>query len=329
MSGFCPDGWVPFRLYGRGGAMGVEWCYMGSRRFTDPFFETTMHFEVQTPFNSLFRFRTPLAALGDWHATRPGLKPTGFIFHLSRCGSTLITQLLASLPQNVVLSEPGLLGAMMQAHLRVPEASVEQRVRWLQWLVSALGQPRTGMERHLFIKFDPTNILEFPLVRMAFPDVPWIFVYRDPVEVMVSHVRAAAPLVTRGMISADRLGLELAQIAGMDDEEYAARVLGMIAEAAWRHASASAGTLVHYEQLPELVWSGLERHFGIEFTAMEQDQLKRIATFDAKHPKKPFTKDTEEKNKEATDRLRILANEWIVPQYRMLEELRARQRSAA
>ena len=305
--------------------MGVEWCYMGSRRFTDPFFETTMHFEVQTPFNSLFRFRTPLAALGDWHATRPGLKPTGFIFHLSRCGSTLITQLLASLPQNVVLSEPGLLGAIM----RVPEASTEQRILLLQWLVSALGQPRTGMERQLFIKFDPANILDFPLVRMAFPDVPWIFVYRDPIEVMVSHVRAASSLVTRGMMSADRLGLEPVQIAEMDDEEYAARVLGTIAEAGGRHVSAPLGMLVHYHQLPELVWSGLDRHFGIAFTAMEREQLRHIATFDAKHPKKSFSKDTEEKNKEATDRLRILASQWIAPHYRMLEELRASQQIKA
>ena len=61
------DGWVPFRLYWQGSEPGVEWFYLGARRFSEPFFEGTAHFEVQTPFNSLFRFRTPIGALAEWH----------------------------------------------------------------------------------------------------------------------------------------------------------------------------------------------------------------------------------------------------------------------
>ena len=197
MSGLRFDGWVPFRLYWQAGEPGVEWVYMGANRFSDPFFEDTTYFEVQTPFNSLFRFRTPFEALADWQAVSPGLKPAGFVFHLSRCGSTLITRMLASLPQNLVLSEPGLLDRALRAHERAPEAPLAQRVMWLQWLVSALGQPRTGLEQRLFIKFDPRNIIDFPLLRLAFPDVPWIFVDRDPVEVMVSNLRSPSLLVTR------------------------------------------------------------------------------------------------------------------------------------
>ena len=322
MSALRFDGWVPFRLYWQGSDPGVEWLYMGSRQFTDPFFETTIQVNVQTPFNSLIRFRTPLSVLAGWQAASPGLKPAGFIFHLSRCGSTLISQMLAALPRNVVLSEPGLLDRMLRSHERAPEASVEQRVLWLQWLVSALGQPRTGQEHRLFIKLEPRNIVELPLLRMAFPDVPWIFVYRDPVEVLVSNLRHLAAFVTRGMVLPGFLDFDVSVAAGMDDAEYAARVLGIVAETAARHAAGAQGKLIEYRQLPEIGWDELPRHFGIELTDAERDRMKEIAALDAKQPQRRFTSDTEDKRRAATERTRGMAEQWIGPHYARLEEMR-------
>lgn len=319
------DGWVPFRLYWQGAEPGVEWFYLGARRFSEPFFEGTANFEVQTPFNSLFRFRTPIGALGEWHEASPGLKPAGFIFHLSRCGSTLITQMLASLPQNVVVSEAGVLDRMLRSHERAPEVPMAQRAAWLQWLVSALGQRRTGLERHLFIKFDPRNIADLPLVRLAFPDVPWIFVYRNPVEVMVSNLRAASPLVTRGILGPDFLNFDVSMVDGMADDEYAARVLGRIAETAARQVTGARGKLVEYRQLPEIVRGDLRRHFEMELTPEDMERLKQAAGLDAKHPTRRFESDTEAKQREAGGRIRMLAERWMAPQYAKLEEIRQQQ----
>ena len=325
MSGLRFDGWVPFRLYWQGAEPGVEWFYMGAKRFSEPFIEAAANFEVQTPFNSLFRFRTPLGALAEWHDVSPGLKPAGFIFHLSRCGSTLITQMLASLPQNVVVSEAGVLDRMLRSHERAPEAPVGQRLAWVRWLVSALGQRRTGLERHLFIKFDPRNIVDLPLLRMAFPDVPWIFVYRSPVEVMVSNLKAASPLVTRGILGPDFLNFDVSMVAGMDDDEYAARVLGIIAETAARQVVSARGMLVAYRQLPEIVWGDVRRHFELDLTPEDMERLKQAATLDAKHPTRRFESDTEAKRREAGGHTRMLAERWIAPHYAKLEEIRRQQ----
>lgn len=316
------DGWVPLRLYWQAGEPGVEWLYMGANRFSDPFFDHTMHFEVLTPFNSLFRFRTPLAALAEWSEVSPGLSPAGFIFHLSRCGSTLITRMLASLPRNLVLSEPGLLDLMLRSHEWAPQAPLEQRAMWLRWLVSALGQRRSGLEQRLFIKFDPRNIVDFPLLRLAFPDVPWIFVYRNPVEVMISNLRSPSVLVTSGILGTEFLNFDASLAAGKDDAEYIARVLGIVAETAGRHAAVTGGLPIEYTQLPEVVWGDLHRHFGLDLTPEEVDHLKQVATFDAKQPNRRFTSDTESKNREADDRLRRLAGQWIAPHYARLEEIR-------
>jgi hypothetical protein len=327
MSALRFDGWVPCRLYWQAGEPGVEWCYLGSRPLRDPFFDTTMQLEALTPFNSLFRFRTPMAALAEWHAASPGLSPSGFIFHLSRCGSTLITQMLGSLPRNLILSEPGVLEATIRAGVHAPWASVEQQVAWIQWLVSALAQKRRGEERRLFIKFDPSSTVDFALIRLAFPDVPWVFVYRDPVEVIVSNLRRPSALVTRGMSDISFPGLEIAEIATMEDDEYAARVLGAIAEAGAHHAEAAGGMLIHYPQLPEAVWGGLRQHFGLEFTAEEIEEMKRASAFNAKQPGQPFRSDVDSKQLEADRRVRALADRWLRPHYARLEELRRMQSS--
>jgi hypothetical protein len=233
--------------------------------------------------------------------------------------------MLASLPQTVVLSEAGVLDRLLRAHERAPEAPIAQRVEWLQWLVSAVGQRRTGMERRLFIKFDPRNIVDFPLLRLAFPDVPWIFVYRNPVEVMVSNLRAASPLVTRGILGPDFLNFDISLVAGMADDEYAARVLGIVAETAARHVGSAQGKLIEYRQLPDIVWGDLGRHFGLDFTPEEVERLKQVAALDAKHPKRRFESDTESKNREAGERVRQLAEQWIAPHYAKLEKLRQEQ----
>ena len=69
--------------------------------------------------------------------------------------------------------------------------------------------------------------LDLPLIRAAFPAVPWIFLYRNPVEVLVSHSRRRGAHVIPGVLSVPP---DLDQ--PMPLVEYAARVLARICEAA-------------------------------------------------------------------------------------------------
>ena len=84
------DGWIPIRLYWQEGKPIVDWCYLGERRFTDPFFSQTVEDCLRRPFNLLFRHQTPIEVLGKWHEFRPGLTPNGFIFHLIVFSSRLL-----------------------------------------------------------------------------------------------------------------------------------------------------------------------------------------------------------------------------------------------
>lgn len=116
------------------------------------------------------------------------LEPSGFVFQESRVGSTLVANMLAAVPSHLVYSE----GIRLP---RSPRATDDQARRAIRDYVALLGAPATAngspasSHGRLFIKFQSAASAAdtMPLVLGAFPDTPWLFVHREPVEVMMSH----------------------------------------------------------------------------------------------------------------------------------------------
>jgi len=325
-------GWAPIRLYWKGAEPRAEpwidWCYLGSTRFTDPFYEMTIERCIRDPFALLFRNQTPISELCEWRAVQPGIPPTGFIFHMSRCGSTLISQMLAAVARHVVISEGIPIDSVLSP--RTSGAPYEQRIAWLRSMVAALGQPRAGDESRYFIKFDAWHIREWALIRAAFPDVPWIFVYRDPIEVLVSQVNKAGSWTLPGYLPPESLGLEFADLARIPRDEYCGRVLALILESAVSAIEdpAGDGRLIHYDQLPKAVWTNLASHFRTIFDDAEIEAMQEAAQYDAKTQGLPFTPDSEQKRRSASPRLLRISDEWLSPWYQRLESKRLSERGA-
>ena len=243
----------------------VDWAFLDELRFTDPFFEQTIGRCLRHPASLLFRHQTSIETLAEFAAMRPGLKPSGFIFHMSRCGSTLIPQMLSSLRQNLALSEPGPVDSVLRAHFRWPQITEGERIQWLRGLVSALGQARHG-ERHYIIKFDSWHALFLPTILKAFPDVPWIFLYRNPVEVMVSHHIQRGAQMVPGLIQPELFGMRMEELTTLSLDDYCSRVLERICRAALGAVGSGNGLLINYAQLPEAVWPELMRHWNLQFS---------------------------------------------------------------
>jgi hypothetical protein len=167
--------WMPIRVYRKEGEMMVDWCYMGDTRFTGPFFDVTVTAKLQNDFSLLFRHQTPMDFLGEIVEQSPRLNPTGFVFHMSRCGSTLVAQMLAALEENIVISEAPPIDSILGASNVDPTITDEQRIAWLRGMIGAMGRQRSGRERGFFIKFDSWNTLDLELIESAFPGVPLIF----------------------------------------------------------------------------------------------------------------------------------------------------------
>lgn len=323
------SGWIPIRVFWKNGRPMVDWCLLGEQRFTDPFFENTIQAHLEHPFHHAFRRQTSIDELRDWSQESPGLAPSGFIFHESRCGSTLICRMLAASPRNVVLSEPSPADAVLRSHFRQPGITREQRVEWFRWMVSALGQKRAGGEQRLFIKFDAWNLAELPVIRQAFPDTPWIFLYREPVEVLVSQVRQPAPWTFPGILHPAVVGMEMSASIALPHEEYCARILARVCRFGLAHHRTYGGKLVNYRELPEFVCSGLLPHFDVEYPAADLELMRSAALENAKRPNSPFEADSAAKRESASQSLRELAQQWIEPVYRELEAARVAAPMAA
>lgn len=316
------SGWVPIRIYWNEQQPLVDWCWVGPRRFTEPFFDHTVDASLRLPFSNLFRPQTPIEILRERHAIEPGLQPRGFIFHMSRCGSTLVSQMLAALPKNVVISEAGSIDSVLRANLREPSVTDEQRADWLRWMVSALAQRRNDGEEHLFIKFDSWSVLAFPLISRAFPEVPWIFLYRHPVEVLVSQLARRGAHMTPGAIEPELFGMRLDEVFEMRPEEYCARVLARLCEAALQHHQSRAGMMINYEQLPDAVWTTIAGFFGAEVSEADLGSFKQVAKLDAKNPSLGFDNDSQKKQRKASEAVLASAEKWLAPVYRQLEAAR-------
>jgi hypothetical protein len=275
------SGWTPVRVRWADAAP-VEWVFTGDACFTEPFFEETITRALRDPFALLFRRRTSIETLLEWGAASPGLRPRGLVFHMSRCGSTLVTQMLARSPRFLVLSEP----APVDGVLRAP-AEVADRVEALRAVVSALAQPRQG-ETELVLKLDSWSVLDLDVVEQAFPATPWVFLYRRPEEVLASQLRHAGVHGIPGALPPESLGLEPSLLTTISREEYLARVLARICEAALAHAGSPNGLFVEYPRLPGFVLDGLPAHFGFELSAEERALMAAASQRDAKNPVLPF-----------------------------------------
>jgi hypothetical protein len=312
--------WVPTGIRWTPAGPLLDWCHLGGLRFTDPFFEQTVETAMAHPFNLLFRPATPLRALAA--PDRLDLRPAGLIFHMSRCGSTLVAQMLASLPRNIVLSEPTPLDHVLRAPARLSGVTPDQVVAWLRGMTALLGRRRHPEERNLLIKFEGWHALLLPLILRAFPGVPWAFLYRRPVEVLASLETLRPHQMFPNGIDLALVGLTPARIGAMSLDHYAAVVLERICRAAAEEARHGEALLLEHRELPEAVPRRLLAHFGLACEADDLARMREVARFNAKQPALHYADDSEAKRRAATPEMRQLAETVLAPIYAELEKLR-------
>jgi hypothetical protein len=312
-----PRHWLPVTVAATPEGIVVDWAWLGPEPLRAASYEDEIRRALALPFNRVFRYRTDLGDLIRQCPEPDGLEPDGFIFHMSRCGSTLVAQMLAALPDCIVVSEAPPVDAVLQLH-RARDPGLAARA--LRAMMAALGRKRSGRELHYFVKLDAWHTLSLPLFRRAFPNVPWAFLYRDPVEVMVSQMRRRGIHMVPEYFPPDFYGIGDADCR--PDEDYYARVLAAICQAAIGHHGLGGGLLLDYRDLPETVFTALAPHFGLSCDETERETMRGLARLDAKSPTMPFTADAAAKRRAATEKVRRAAERHLAPIYRRLEQSR-------
>lgn len=314
--------WVPEAIYAEDGGIKVKWCHIGRQRFIHPFFHQTIRHCRMKLCQSVSPLQTPFDFLLKQSSKQVGLSPSGFIFHMSRCGSTLLAQVLATIPKNIVIAEAPAIDAILRVQVKGRPISDMRRIGWLQSVVNTLCQKRHPAEENVAIKWDSWHTLQIPLIQAAFPEVPWIFLYRDPVEVMVSHIKMRGLHMVPGLLEGDPFGLGATPLCRMGLDEFGARVLSMICQAAVKYRRYGNGWLVNYAQLSDNFLPRLYDFFGMTFSAAEQVQMGERMLFDAKRPYIRFETDSSEKQKSASPEILKLVHQWLAPVYAQMESVR-------
>ena len=302
------SGWTPIWVSWHEGGPVVRWCFTEGIDFTDPFFDQTVKRCLSEPYRLLFWRETSLDELDSWAALHPGLEPAGLVFHASRCGSTLTAQMFAGLRSALVLSEPSPLDQLLRSDEHEPgleEAEVAARLRHV---VSALGQPRRPTHRRLVVKLDAWAVLWWPVIRRAFPTAPCVFLYREPAEVVASHLARRGSHMLPGFLPPGRLldGFSIAAWrpgrragprppAGSTTRSPSnlpsgtAPWLSPLCSGPPSRARQGQVQLCHYRELPELVPDRLAPLFGVDPGLDGTAKFADIASRDSRNPLLPFS----------------------------------------
>lgn len=311
-------GWLPVRSAPGQDAPSFDWAWFGDRPLAEPFFEDSVRRMAGRPLSRVYRTRTDLAALIAGAAQEDTLAPDGLVFHMSRCGSTLVAQMLAAVPHHIVASEAAPIDEVLQWAVSsgVP---FDRQVAALRAIVAAIGRNRGGSARRYFLKLDAWHVFALPLFRAAFPDTPWIFLYRQPEEVVVSHIGMPGMHFVAGMLSATEI-VDAESVVSMEDR--GAAVLARYLDAAVDHFPTGGGMLVNYADLHAAMDAAIPAHFGFAPDADERAAMSAATKRDSKAPDQPYRDDTARKRAAMTPAIAAAVERRLRDSYVRIEALR-------
>mmetsp|Transcript_18109 Transcript_18109/g.22170 ORF Transcript_18109/g.22170 Transcript_18109/m.22170 type:complete len:427 (-) Transcript_18109:376-1656(-) len=267
------------------------------------------------------------------------MEPTGFVFHESRVGSTLVANSLAAYnpDQNRVYSESSPpIGA---AKLYTPEHE-DASIQLLKDVVYLMGRTDDVKEQRLYFKIQSIGVKSIQVFRKAFPGTPWIFLYREPVQVMRSHLKTEdtkKAVCLRSKRRPDRDIIELVKgisgneklISDLTYEEHCAAHLATLCEAALQQARESngKGKIVNYDGLmDELASNIIPKHF-LSKGSMSKEEKDRILEVSEHYSKgrdmgRVWKEDSNEKEDTAWKELKDASDLYLRPVYNKLEAMR-------
>ena len=118
------------------------------------------------------------------------MPPAGFIFHESRVGSTLVSNSLTAMDPAAhrVYSESDPINQAFGACKSFTLCDMETNVDLLRDVVYLLGRTSVPTEKRMFFKVSSAFTTRIDVMQAAFEYVPWLFVFRNPVQTMMSHI---------------------------------------------------------------------------------------------------------------------------------------------
>ena len=257
--------------------------------------------------------------------------PTGFIFHESRVGSTLVANLFGTDPHSLVFAEsPPIANVLMHCQ----GCDRKDQINILRQIVKAMGV--SPFHKRLFFKCQSITSTKMSILLEAFPDTPWGFVYRKPVQTMMSQLdpdKGVGGPCLRSMSAPPERVSSVARKAGGSNppsEAWCAAHLNMLCTFAIESYQAFSkdktntehqrGMLINYEGLPGIIPKVILPMFGV---SPSEEWVRRMAIESGSYSKKnikskKFEGDSEKKERKASDKVNKYAEEILEPTYQKM-----------
>jgi hypothetical protein len=247
----------------------------------------------------------------EWSEDITALNPSAIIFHVSRCGSTLLSQLFSLDETNIVLSEVPFFDDL----LRLPyKNSVEIKVinNYLSDAIKFYARKRNGKEKHLFIKTDSWHLHFYTQLRNLFPSVPFILLFRNPKEVIISHQKQRGMQAVPGLIEPEVFGFSKEKIKETNLDVYMTNVLEGYFKKIIEISKADKDVLLfNYIEGMNNVLKKISSFLNLNSSKESQELSTERIRFHAKHPQQLFAEDYKESS----------TKNFMIPLLQLYEEL--------
>jgi hypothetical protein len=165
-------------------AMRVSLVDVGKADFREPFYLQTLETATQEHALRVDVAIDVFAAAAARHRS----PPAGFIFHVGRCGSTLLANMLSASDEYGLLKEPDPLNDLLVGWLHARSDFARGLAEeWTRSLVCYLID-KLQNRRYRLIKTAAWNVMAAEALFRLFPETPAIFVVRPPLETVASLV---------------------------------------------------------------------------------------------------------------------------------------------
>lgn len=281
--------WIPYKLIEREDGIYFEWIYVGTIKFIDPFFDETISKCKSHPYYSGgYKIISSLACLLEWSGQVTTLELQAFIFHISRCGSTMVSQLLSIPEQNVVISE----APVFDEILRNDTLTAKQKAILLKATIKLLGQKRETQQKYLIIKLDSWHLLKLTQLREEFPELPFFILYRNPAEVLTSHHLLSGMHMVPNVLPPATFGFLQQETDLMSFEQYRVNVLKKYFNAILEFIKIDElTTIFDYRDGMQPIVDAFIRILKINYPANEREKMRVRLKTHSKHPTDVFTGD--------------------------------------
>ncbi|MCV9926444.1 sulfotransferase family protein [Flavobacterium sp. LS1R49] len=214
--------WIPYKLVETDNDVYFEWIYLDDKRYIDPFFDETIikckgHYNNSTGYKVV----STVENLIEWSAGLVSAELKSLLFHVSRCGSTMMSQSLSVSPQNIVISEAPIIDQI----LRSDAFNFDKKGVLIKSVLSLLGQKRFLEEKNLIVKLDSWHIFQVNQLRLIFPELPFGLLYRNPAEVLKSHAQLKGMHMVPNLLPSSVFGISAQEIEVISFQQYGAVVL--------------------------------------------------------------------------------------------------------